>query len=156
MVKLSGYPRNPAYSLRNRTKTAWKVPMTSLRAGLEPTMPAIRSFISPAAFLVKVRARTLDGSVPPLRIYAILLVRTLVFPEPAPATISTGPSVQLTAFLCSSFSPSRIVLTLSLITARNYEKNEYLRIAILAIHNNVIFNVKKHRFEKGSEHPYCG
>ena len=80
--------------------------MHSFQATFPPTMPAILSFISLAAFLVKVNAMTLEGSPPLARIHAILLVSTLVFPEPAPATISAGPSMSLTAFLCSAFSPS--------------------------------------------------
>ena len=103
--------------------------MTSRLAPRPPTIDAILSFISPAAFLVKVRARILPGSTSFASRSAILLVRTLVFPEPAPATISTGPSVQLTAFLCSSFSPSKTAFTFSSIGARNYEKNGYLRSA---------------------------
>ena len=45
-------------------KTEWKVPMTSLRALAFPTMRAILSFISAAAFLVKVRASISEGSAP--------------------------------------------------------------------------------------------
>ena len=54
-------------------------------------------------------------------------------PEPAPATISTGPSTHSTALLCSSFKSSRIVVTLSIIAARNYKKKWYLRVAICQI-----------------------
>ena len=90
--------------------------MYSLRALLSPTIRAIRSFISDAAFLVKVNARILAGSQSFCsRIYAILLVKTLVLPDPAPATISTGPSTQLTAAFCSLFSPSKILLLFSII-----------------------------------------
>ena len=103
--------------------------MTRRLADLSPTIAAILSFISPAAFLVKVSASILVGSVSSASRSAILLVRTLVFPEPAPATMSTGPRVQLTAFFCSSFSPSSTTLTFSSIGARNYEKNGYLRSA---------------------------
>ena len=45
-------------------KTEWKVPIQMRRAFRSPTIPAMRSFISVAAFLVKVRARIRDGSVP--------------------------------------------------------------------------------------------
>ena len=80
----------------------WKVPIWILLDFLSPTMRAILSFISEAAFLVKVRARILDGSEPFPRMLAILLVSTLVFPEPAPATMRTGPSVHSTASFCSA------------------------------------------------------
>ena len=46
-------------------KTEWKVPIQSLRAALSPTIIAILSFISEAAFLVKVKARMREGSPPP-------------------------------------------------------------------------------------------
>ena len=88
--------------------TEWSVPIFSFLAFLSPTIRAILSFISVAAFFVKVKARIRSGSPPCSRMYAILLVRTLVLPEPAPATMSTGPSTQLTACLCSLFSPSNI------------------------------------------------
>ena len=42
-------------------KMLWKVPMTTMAAALAPTIAAMRSFISPAAFLVKVRARMDEG-----------------------------------------------------------------------------------------------
>ena len=58
------------------------------------------------------------------------LVRTLVLPEPAPATMSTGPSVQHTALFCSSFRDFSIEFRLSVMAARNYEKIVYLRTAI--------------------------
>ena len=94
----------------------WKVPITMRLALRPPTMREILSFISDAAFLVNVNAITLEGSTPFSRIQAILPVRTLVFPEPAPATMSTGPSVHSTAFLCSLFNPSETVLKLFSIT----------------------------------------
>ena len=60
-------------------------------------MAAILSRISLAAFFVKVRAMTVFGFAPWARMFAILQVRTLVFPLPAPAIISEGPSIHLTA-----------------------------------------------------------
>jgi hypothetical protein len=43
-------------------------------------------------------------------------------PDPAPATISTGPSTQLTAFFCSLFSPSKIALLPFSITDAKIDK----------------------------------
>ena len=64
MVKVGGKPMASANSRRNRMKTEWNVPIQMRRAFRSPTIPAMRSFISVAAFLVKVRARIRDGSVP--------------------------------------------------------------------------------------------
>ena len=58
------------------------------------------SFISLAALLVKVTART-DPALTPVCIrYAVLMVMTLVFPEPAPARMRRGPSICTTASFC--------------------------------------------------------
>ena len=99
-----------AYSLKNLMNTEWNVPIQMRRACLSPTIAAMRSFISPAAFLVKVRARMRSGGTPRDIKYAIREVRTRVFPEPAPAIISSGPSVHLTAASCSGFKSSKIPL----------------------------------------------
>ena len=57
-----------------------------------PTSAATRSFISPAALLVKVIARISPGDTSRSAIrYATRCVSTRVLPEPAPATISNGP-----------------------------------------------------------------
>src|SRR3989339_592248 len=44
-------------------------------------------------------------------------VITVVLPVPAPATISRGPSENLTAFFCSGFNPVRISLRISVFAA---------------------------------------
>ncbi len=63
------------------------------------------SCISPAAFLVKVKANILLGyTFFSVIKYAIRLVITLVLPDPAPANTSKGPSVLSTAILCCSFN----------------------------------------------------
>ena len=55
------------------------------------------ALISPAAFAVKVSAKTFVGSVTPALIaYAIRLVITRVFPVPAPAITQTGPVIAFT------------------------------------------------------------
>ena len=117
MVNSRGYPRTSAYSLKNRMKTEWKVPMTRRLALRSPTIRAILSFISPAALRVNVSARMREGSAPFASRYAILLVSTLVLPEPAPATIKTGPSVHFTASRCVASSCSKISYSFFSITA---------------------------------------
>ena len=71
----------------------------------------IRSRSSPAARFVNVTARIRHGAtcLTPTR-YAIRCASTRVLPEPAPARISTGPSVVVTARACSGFSRPRISL----------------------------------------------
>lgn len=104
-------------------KTEWKVPMQSLRALFSPTIVPILSFISAAAFFVKVNASILSGEQPFASAYAILPVRTLVLPAPAPATISTGPSMLVTALSWASSRPAVNAPILFSIMKRNYEKN---------------------------------
>ena len=63
------------------------------------------SFISFAALLVKVTARTRGMGICNPRIrYAILYVKTLVFHEPAPAMMREAVSVWRAALVCSSLS----------------------------------------------------
>ena len=63
------------------------------------------SLISLAALLVNVIARIFLDSTPFLIKLAILVVNTLVLPEPAPAMTKHGPSICCTAFICCSFNP---------------------------------------------------
>ena len=72
------------FASQNSSKTEWKVPIQRDLAFPSPTTFAIRSFISLAALLVKVSAKILKGSIPLVIKCAILIVRTLVLPEPAP------------------------------------------------------------------------
>ena len=93
----------------------------------KPTMLSTRSRISPAALLVKVIARMFHGFTPTFSIrYAIRLVSTLVFPEPAPARISTGPSVVNTPFFCCSLSVSYRLIASILSFLKNYNL-KYIR-----------------------------
>ncbi len=82
---------------RMRTQAEWNV-LTHILRATGPTRLATRSRISSAALLVKVMARMRMGLTPcsPTR-WAMRWVRTLVLPEPAPATTSSGPSVWTTA-----------------------------------------------------------
>ena len=73
-----------------------------------PTSWATRCFISPAALLVKVTARTAYGDTPGSRIrWAMRWVSTRVLPEPAPARISSGPSVAATASRWEGFRSAK-------------------------------------------------
>ena len=90
-----------------RPQAEWKV-ITHMRAAMRPpTSCSTRSFISAAARLVKVMARICEGIArsSPIRC-AIRWVSTRVLPEPAPATTSSGPSVQSTASRCCGLSVS--------------------------------------------------
>ena len=95
-------------SLRNqRAQTEWKVP--TLEKKPLPQSPSIRSTISRAALLVKVTAKICERwAKPDCKIQAMRLVNTVVLPLPAPAKISKGPSVVVTASACCGFSPVRI------------------------------------------------
>ena len=76
-----------------RPHAEWKVRIQIERA-TPPSMSSSRSRISPAALFVNVIARISCGLTPIALIRcATRCVRTRVFPEPAPATTSIGPSV---------------------------------------------------------------
>src|SRR5918997_7052773 len=106
MVNDDGYPRALASRRRIRTQALWKVD-THMRSATGPTSAATRAFISSAALLVKVMARTSKGDTFPSEIrWAMRWVRTRVLPDPAPATTSSGPSPCVTASACSGFSPA--------------------------------------------------
>src|SRR3954452_19389059 len=80
-----------------RPQQAWKVRIHSPRP-LSPSSRCNRSLISPAALFVKVMARISFAFAPTALIrWATRYVRTRVFPEPAPAITSSGPSVARTA-----------------------------------------------------------
>ncbi len=80
-----------------RPQAAWKVRIQIARA-IGPSIADSRSRISPAALFVNVIARISFGFTPIAEVrWATLWVRTRVFPEPAPAITSSGPSVWRTA-----------------------------------------------------------
>ena len=80
-----------------RTQAEWKVD-THIAFTTGPTRCRSRSCISRAALLVKVMASTAVGATRwSLIRWAIRWVSTRVLPDPAPATISVGPSVASTA-----------------------------------------------------------
>ena len=80
-----------------RTQAEWKVE-THIRPARGPTSSATRRRISSAALLVKVMARICQGAASPVAIrWAIRRVSTRVLPEPAPATMSSGPPRWTTA-----------------------------------------------------------
>src|SRR5690606_5195208 len=108
MVKLLGYPRRPASRRRMRTHAEWKVITHIALAVRSPSSRSMRSLISAAALLVKVIASTSPGRTPrSASRYAMRWVRTRVLPDPAPATISSGPPWWSTAVRWGSLRPSR-------------------------------------------------
>ena len=106
MEKLLFIPTFVASRRRIRTQAEWKV-MTHIALARGPTSSSTRSRISAAALLVKVIARISPGSASPVRSrWAMRRVSTRVFPEPAPATISSGLPRCSTASRWAGFSPS--------------------------------------------------
>src|SRR6516164_6420997 len=106
MLKDDRYPSRVASRRRIRTHAEWKVE-THIRSATGPTSRATRWRISSAALLVKVMARISNGEIPCSAIsQAIRCVRTLVLPEPAPATTSNGPPGWVTASACTGLRPA--------------------------------------------------
>ena len=82
--------------------------MIQIARAIGPTVRSTRSFISPAALFVNVIARISFGFTPCVaRRCATRCVRTRVFPEPAPAITSSGPSVVRTASRWAGFRSAR-------------------------------------------------
>src|SRR5579875_2058720 len=89
-----------------RTHMEWNVETHMIRAR-PPTSAATRSFISPAALFVKVIARIWYGVTSrSASRYAMRWVSTRVLPDPAPATMSSGPPWCTTAARCCGLSPA--------------------------------------------------
>src|SRR5437868_2126248 len=90
-----------------RPHAEWKVRIQiALTTG--PSRSPRRSRISPAALFVNVIARISGGFAPTaFRRCATRCVRTRVFPDPAPAITSTGPSVVRTASRWAGFRSAR-------------------------------------------------
>ena len=63
-MKLGWYPICSASTLKMRENTEWKVPICNLDEASTPTNAPIRSFISLAALLVKVKASMFQGFTP--------------------------------------------------------------------------------------------
>src|SRR2546421_8717402 len=106
MEKLERRPRTAASRRRIRAQAEWKVDTHILRA-TGPTRAATRSFISSAALLVKVMARTAKGEIFRSRTrWATRWVSTRVLPDPAPAMTRIGPSGWATASRWTGLSPS--------------------------------------------------
>src|SRR5436190_420788 len=86
-----------------RSPVPWKVPIQSLRAG-SPTARSMRSRISLAARLVKVKARIWCGGTPSRTRRPMRSVSTRVLPLPAPASTRSGPAGCSTAERWASLS----------------------------------------------------
>ena len=104
MVKFWLYPILSASTRSILENTLWKVPILMYCALLSPAIAFILWRISFAALFVKVSARMFHGMMPFSSRYATLYVSTRVFPEPAPAITSDGPSQYSTAALWLSFN----------------------------------------------------
>src|SRR4051812_48742279 len=103
MVKLRLKPMRSASRRSIRTQAEWNVDTHILRA-TGPTRAATRFFISSAALFVKVMARISNGDTPRSLIsHATRDVSTRVLPDPAPATMSSGPPGWVTASRCTGF-----------------------------------------------------
>src|SRR3954449_6515063 len=90
-----------------RPHAEWNVMIQMARA-IAPRSCATRSRISPAALFVNVIARISFGFTPCARSrWATRWVSTRVFPEPAPAITSSGPSVVRTASRWAGFRSAR-------------------------------------------------
>jgi len=103
-VKLSGRPKNVPYLRSILFAKEWKVPPSTPRH-LGSSADAL-DIISFALRLVKVRRRIEAESTPASTRWSARNSITLVFPLPAPAITSTGPSVAVTASYWRSFSSS--------------------------------------------------
>src|SRR5687768_52156 len=104
--KMVNWRENPSRSASRRSSRAerlWKVPIQS-PVGSRSSRVATRCFISAAALLVKVTAKIRSGGTPcSSSSTASRVMRTRVFPEPAPASTSSGPFRWATASRCSAF-----------------------------------------------------
>src|SRR3954453_13312651 len=90
-----------------RPQAEWKV-MIQIARAIGPRLRSTRSFISVAALFVNVIARISFGFTPcAASRWATRCVSTLVFPEPAPAITSSGPSVVTTASRWAGFRSAR-------------------------------------------------
>ena len=88
----------------NFAQIEWNVPSHESPIAVEPKILLTLFCISLAALLVKVTAKIwLGKAFLSFIILAILEVKTLVFPDPAPATIKSGPSRCITASFWASF-----------------------------------------------------
>ena len=105
MEKFLSYPNLSISLLKIFTQEEWNV-LIHISSDPLPTRESILSFISFAALFVNVIAIIFQGLTPFSIRLATLTVRAPVFPLPAPASISTGPSVVSTAFFCIGFNLS--------------------------------------------------
>ena len=94
---------------KTRTQNEWNVAISGLRSVRPPSMLPTRSAISAEALFVNVTARMASAGTPLAMSCAIRNVIARVFPVPAPARMSTGPSVVSAAARCSGFNSARRV-----------------------------------------------
>src|SRR3954462_13716864 len=113
-----------------RPQAAWNVITHDARAG-GPMRSTSRSRISPAALFVNVIARISGGFTPTaLSRCARRRVSTRVFPEPAPAITSTGPSVVSTASRWAGLRSCRYVSGVVAAIGRGYLGSQRMRAGL--------------------------
>ena len=106
MVNALVKPRRSASARSMRTHMLWNVDTHMPRAA-GPTSAPRRSRISAAALFVNVIARIRHGATSLFSMrFAMRYVSTRVLPLPAPASTSSGPSVQRTASFWAGFRES--------------------------------------------------
>src|SRR5882672_9117177 len=107
---------------KRRLHRPWKVP-THMPRVLIGSIAEMRVSISLAALFVNVTASTPPGPTLPVWIsQAMRVVRTRVFPEPAPARISADWSGRVTAASCSGLRFSRRLCIRAFANARFYRR----------------------------------
>ena len=95
-----------------RRQAEWKVETHIVRIALPPNADSSLSRISLAALFVNVMAKICPGAARPEAMrYPMRDVRTRVFPDPAPATTSSGVPECVTASSCCGLSPATILCT---------------------------------------------
>src|ERR1700730_17717068 len=111
MAKSRGRPAFAASRRSRRAHSEWNVDSQGCAGGTpaRKSKSETRFRISSAALFVKVTARIASAGEPLAMRLAIRNVMARVLPVPAPARISTGPSVVSAACRCSGFSSSRRV-----------------------------------------------
>src|SRR5260370_20597627 len=109
MAKPRGRPAAAASRRRRRAQSEWNVESHGCAGGTPArnSRSETRLRISSAALLVNVTAKMASAGTPLAIRLAMRNVIARVLPVPAPARISTGPSMVSTASRCSGFSSSR-------------------------------------------------
>ena len=104
-AEVGGRPAVSQYSRRMPMQKRWKVPAVISATRVSPGERRSRATISPAALLVKVRARMCCGGTPRTSTrWRTRSVSTRVFPVPGPARMRRGPTGAVTASFWAGLS----------------------------------------------------